>query len=96
MSWDMALARTSSGTMTSDAAAPGPDLQPVELRSISRSADEKATEVRPAALLPRNERRDRLFFLDMRDLLDDTDGIRGPRVAGEDEYHSEGERVKPV
>jgi hypothetical protein len=46
------------------------------------SADEKATEVRPAALRPMNERRDRLCFLDMRDLLDDRDGIRGPLVAG--------------
>jgi hypothetical protein len=55
--------------MISDAAAPGPDLQPVELRSISRSADEKATDVRPAALRPMNERRDMRCFLDMRDLL---------------------------
>jgi hypothetical protein len=33
------------------------------------SADEKATDDRPAALLPMNERRDMLFFFDMRDLL---------------------------
>jgi hypothetical protein len=52
-------------------------LQPVELRSISMSAEEKATDERPAALLPMNERRDMLFFLDMRDLLMDFDESRG-------------------
>jgi hypothetical protein len=65
--------------MRSEAPAdpPGPDLQPVELRSISMSAPEKATEDRPAALLPMNERRDMLFFLDMRDLLMEFDESRG-------------------
>jgi hypothetical protein len=58
-------------------------LQPVELRSISMSADEKATDDRPAALLPMNERRDMVDFLDMNDLLSDLNGIRGPRVSGE-------------
>jgi hypothetical protein len=74
MRWETALARMSSGSIRSDApdAPPGPDLQPVELRSISMSADEKATDDRPAALLPMNERRDMLFFLDMRDLLMET------------------------
>ncbi len=60
MSWATALARMSSAMMTSDAAPPappGPGLQPVELRSASRSAEEKATAVRPAALLPMNDRR---------------------------------------
>jgi hypothetical protein len=74
MRWETALDRTSSGRIRSDApdALPGPDLQPVELRSISMSADEKATDDRPAALLPMNERRDMLFFFDMRDLLADS------------------------
>jgi hypothetical protein len=71
MRWETALDRTSSGSIRSDTpdAPPGPDLQPVELRSISMSAEENATDDRPAALLPMNERRDMLFFLDMRDLL---------------------------
>ena len=45
------------------------------------SAEEKATDDRPAALLPMNERRDMLFFLDMRDLLMDFDESRGRFVS---------------
>jgi hypothetical protein len=45
------------------------------------SADEKATDERPAALLPMNERRDMLCFLDMQDLLTELDEIRRRQVS---------------